>query len=281
MTDLIQYEFAGLPALLGDAWFQRTLDRSVGYCHLRVRRDLDRHAAGPAEPLRVLIAGGIGLIGDELTTFLQSGGHEVVRLVRLPPASRAEIAWDPAAGLLDVTALEGFDAVIHLADAYLGADRGTRARRRRIHDSRVRSTKLLCAALAGLRRPPGVLVAVSTVGYYGDVVGTVDETVPPGPGFLAEVTAASEQAAKPARAGQRSGAASGHEPRIWARAGRRAAPPGGCAGPRLRHSCPVSGDGRTAQGPGRGPGAPHRVGLPLVGADPARCAVLGARHPLG
>ena len=36
-----------------------------------------------------------------LTTFLQSGGHEVVRLVRLPPASRAEIAWDPAAGLLE------------------------------------------------------------------------------------------------------------------------------------------------------------------------------------
>ena len=200
LTDRIHCEPRLMSATLGRAWLQRTMERTLEFCQKRVRRDLDRHADGPAEPLRVLITGSSGLIGRALTAFLESGGHAVVRLVRRPPASPTEIAWDPAAAQIDTAALEGFDAVIHLSGENIGAGRWTAARRRRIRESRVASTELLCGALGGLRRPPAVLVSASAVGYYGDVDGTVDESAPAGDGFLAEVTSAWEQAAEPARA---------------------------------------------------------------------------------
>ncbi len=200
LTDRIEYEPGGLSALPGRAWRGERLERIFRFRHERLRRDLDRHAAAPAGPLRVLITGASGLIGGALTPFLQTGGHEVVRLVRRLPAVPDEIAWDPAAGRIDAGALEGFDAVIHLTGENIGAGRWTAARRRSIRSSRVDSTGLLCKALAGLERPPAVLVSASAVGYYGDVDGTVDESAPAGDGFLAEVTAAWERAADPARA---------------------------------------------------------------------------------
>ncbi len=200
LTDRIQCEPRVMSAILGRAWLRRTMERTLEFCQERVRRDLDRHAAGPAEPLRVLITGSSGLIGRALAAFLESGGHEVVRLVRRPPASPTEVAWDPAAGRIDADALEGFDAVIHLTGENVGAGRWTAARRRRIRESRVGSTELLCGAVAALKRPPAVLVSASAVGYYGEAEGPVDESAPAGDGFLAEVTAAWEQAAAPARA---------------------------------------------------------------------------------
>jgi len=207
LTERIHCEPRLIPATLGRAWRRRTMERTLEFHLERVRRDLDRHAAGPAEPLRVLVTGASGLIGSALTAFLESGGHEVVRLVRRPPASERrspasgrEMAWDPVAGQIEAGALEGSDAVIHLAGENIGAGRWTAARRRRIRSSRVGSTELLCGALAGLERPPAVLVSASAVGYYGDVDGTVDESGPAGDGFLAEVTDAWEQAAEPARA---------------------------------------------------------------------------------
>ena len=200
LHDRITYEL-GLPAaLLGRAWHRRTLERAFRYRHARLRRDLDRHASGPAEPRRVLITGASGLIGGALTAFLTSGGHQVTRLVRRAPAAGGEIAWNPDAGRIDADALDGFDAVFHLAGESIGAGRWTDARRRRIRGSRIASTGLLCGALARLRRPPAVLVSASAVGYYGEADGALDESAPAGDGFLAEVTAAWEQAAEPARA---------------------------------------------------------------------------------
>jgi hypothetical protein len=153
-----------------------------------------------AAPLRVLVSGASGLIGGALTASLDGAGHQVVRLVRRPAASDAEIAWDPGAGQIDTGALEGFGAVIHLSGENIGAGRWTTARRQRIRDSRVASTELLCGALAGLRRPPAMLVSASAIGFYGDSEGPADETTPAGTGFLSEVTAAWEQAAESARA---------------------------------------------------------------------------------
>ena len=152
------------------------------------------------ERLQVLITGSSGLIGRALAASLEGERYQVVRLVRRPAESPAEIAWDPAAGRVDADALEGFGAVIHLAGENIGAGRWTAARRQRIRDSRVASTTLLCGALATLRRPPAVLVSASAIGYYGDSDAAADEAAPAGSGFLSEVTAAWEQAAAPARA---------------------------------------------------------------------------------
>ena len=199
MTDRVYCEPNRIVALAGRAGLRNKVERSLDFCQERVLRDLDRHAFAPAQPLRVLITGASGMIGSTLTVFLESGGHEVVRLVRRPPASDSEVAWDPTSGNIDTAALEGFDAVIHLAGENIAAGRWTKARRRSIRESRVASTELLCSALQRVKQPPSVLLIASAVGFYGETEEPVDESAPVGEGFLAEVTAAWEKAAEPAR----------------------------------------------------------------------------------
>lgn len=155
-------------------------------------------AAAPARVLRVAISGASGLIGTALSVALEREGHAVLPLVRSRRAGPGEIAWDPDAGRIDAAALEGLDAVVHLAGENI-AQRWTPAARTRILESRVRGTGLLADTLASLRRPPEVLVSSSAVGYYGDRGDELlDESSSPGDDFLAGVARAWEGAAEPA-----------------------------------------------------------------------------------
>src|SRR5512139_4121424 len=137
--------------------------------------------------MRVLVSGSSGLVGQTLLPHLADGGHEVVRLVRRPPPlGPLEIAWDPAAGRLDAAALEGLDAAVHLSGESIAAGRWTAGRKRTLRDSRIATTRLLAESLARTARKPRVLVVASATGYYGDRGDTVlDESAPPGEGFLA------------------------------------------------------------------------------------------------
>ncbi|MBN1771223.1 MAG: TIGR01777 family oxidoreductase [Deltaproteobacteria bacterium] len=151
--------------------------------------------------MRVAVTGASGLIGRALGDSLRADGHSVLRLVRGSPAAADERAWDPAAGRLDAAGLEGLDAVVHLAGESIAQERWTAARRERILRSRVDGTTLLARTLAGLRRPPRVLLSGSAVGYYGDRGDELlDETAAGGTGFLADVCRAWEAAAEPASA---------------------------------------------------------------------------------
>jgi len=133
---------------------------------------------------------------------LRAAGHRVDRVSRRPPAAgTTDIQWDPARGLLDPRALEGVDAVVHLAGESIAALRWTPAVKERIRRSRVDGTRLLAETLGRLTRRPRVLVAASGVGYYGDRgEAPLTEESPPGSGFLAEVCREWERAADPARA---------------------------------------------------------------------------------
>jgi uncharacterized protein (TIGR01777 family) len=149
--------------------------------------------------MRVALTGASGLIGSALVPRLEADGHEVVRLVRRPTEAVGEIEWDPLAGKLDPAALDGADAVVHLAGENIGR-RWTGARRRRIRDSRLLGTRLVAEAVASLDPQPALLCA-SAVGYYGQQGdATLTEDAPRGEGFLAEVVEAWESAADPARA---------------------------------------------------------------------------------
>ncbi len=153
--------------------------------------------------MRILVSGSSGLIGSALLPFLLADGHAVTRLVRSKGAGGDEgsILWDPQAGMIEAQALEGFDAVVHLAGENIAGGRWTAARKARIRDSRVKGTQLLAMTLAGLARPPRVLVTASAVGYYGDRGDQLlAEESPPGKGFLAELCREWEMAADPARA---------------------------------------------------------------------------------
>jgi uncharacterized protein (TIGR01777 family) len=111
--------------------------------------------------------------------------------------------WDPDAadGGLDPQAFADVAAVVHLAGAGIADQRWTAARKAQIRDSRVRGTRALATGLAKLDTPPATLVSGSAIGWYGDTGGReVDESAPPGAGFLADVVRDWEQAADPARA---------------------------------------------------------------------------------
>ena len=139
------------------------------------------------EHRRVVVTGSHGLIGSELVATLRRTGDEVTRLVRSATAP-GDAAWDIDASTIDAAALEGHDAVVHLAGAGIGDHRWSDADKREIHDSRTRGTTLLCETLAKLERPPRVLVSGSAVGWYGDRGDEeLSEASAPGRGFLASV----------------------------------------------------------------------------------------------
>ncbi len=184
--------------LVGGA-VERKLRRMFAYRHRVTRDDLAAHHPFVGRtPLRVLVSGAGGLIGGALVPMLTTGGHTVVRLARAESA-RGGIRWNPAAGEIDPAALEGFDAVVHLAGESV-ARRWSAAQKSRILDSRVRGTRLLAETLAKLNDPPKTFVCASAVGFYGAAGNEpCDEQSPSGSGFLAEVCRAWESAADAAR----------------------------------------------------------------------------------
>ncbi len=150
--------------------------------------------------MKVAITGASGLIGGALVPFLTTGGHEVVRLVRRAPRSKDETRWDPEAGEIDAAALEGTDAVVHLAGENIAGGRWTEARKARLRSSRVGPTALLARTLAGLTKKPKVLVSASAIGYYGNRGDEwVTEKDAPADDFLGRLSVEWEAAAEPAR----------------------------------------------------------------------------------
>jgi uncharacterized protein (TIGR01777 family) len=150
--------------------------------------------------MKILISGTHGLIGSALVRALAGQGHAVTRLIRgTPSPGEAAVAWDPESNQIDAASLEGFDAVVHLAGENVAAGRWTADRKARIRTSRVAGTRLLSDSLARLASPPKVLACASAVGYYGDRGEEIlDETSPPGTGFLAGVCRDWEAATEPA-----------------------------------------------------------------------------------
>jgi uncharacterized protein (TIGR01777 family) len=152
--------------------------------------------------MKVAVTGASGLIGSALTASLRASGDQVVTLVRRTPASATEIAWDPLTprGSLAPGALDGTDAVVHLAGAGVADHRWTDSYKEEIRSSRVQGTQGLSEYLAAMDQPPAVLLSGSAIGWYGDTGGReVDESAPAGASFLAGVVRDWEAAAGPAR----------------------------------------------------------------------------------
>lgn len=167
LRDEIEYSAPlGLP--LG--WlFNKKLEPCFRYRHRQTARDLERIRSypGPGSPqsgpaLRIAITGSTGLVGSALSSFLSVAGHQVVPLQRGLEARGQGALWWPEP---DLEALEGLDAVVHLAGEPV-AQLWTKAVRERMYFSRVEGTQRLCEALASLQSPPKTLISASAIGYY-------------------------------------------------------------------------------------------------------------------
>ena len=149
--------------------------------------------------MRISVTGSSGLIGSALVPFLTAQGHEVGRVVRSTTAAGAW-RWDPGAGHVDAGAVNGKDAVVHLAGETIAAGRWSAARKARIRDSRVRGTRVVAEAVARADPRPKALVCASAMGFYGDRGDErLTEASAPGRGFLSEVSREWEEACAPAR----------------------------------------------------------------------------------
>jgi hypothetical protein len=148
----------------------------------------------------VVISGATGLVGSALARALAGAGHRVLRLRRGGVTSGDDIGWDPDAGRIDAPALEGVDAVVHLAGEGIGERKWTEEQKRRIRDTRRRGTSIVSAAIASRERKPQVFVSASAVGYYGGTRGdqVLTEDSAPGDDFLARVCQEWEQETAPA-----------------------------------------------------------------------------------
>lgn len=138
--------------------------------------------------MKIAISGSSGLVGRNLTRFLHGKGYAIVRLVRRAPSAADELFWNPENELLDPGALRDIDVIINLSGESIASGRWTKAKKEKILHSRVSATKTLCKTVLAMDRPPQVLINASAIGYYGSSEGIeVDESSPPGAGFLAEV----------------------------------------------------------------------------------------------
>ncbi|MBK6265540.1 TIGR01777 family oxidoreductase [Marivirga sp. S37H4] len=149
-------------------------------------------------PDKILISGGSGLIGMELSKLLMENGFEVAHLTRSKEANfpYKQFEWDIPAQKIEEEAMEFADAVIHLAGASVADKRWTDKRKKQIIKSRTESASLLRKAIERQGRKIQYFIGASGVNYYGVDTGDqlMTEEDPAGESFLPNVCKKWEQA---------------------------------------------------------------------------------------
>lgn len=154
--------------------------------------------------MRIIITGATGLIGKSLCKQLNPN-YEIVALSRNIERAQTSLGpnvkivkWDGISTNQLAKYIDGAFAVINLAGAPIASGRWTHAKKQRILQSRLDATKAIADAIVSAKNKPRVLIQSSAIGYYGfGHTEALDETSPPGEGFLADVCKEWEFQAKP------------------------------------------------------------------------------------
>ena len=146
----------------------------------------------------ILLAGGTGLIGEQLIAKLIAEGHQVAILSRRPIkiAGVKTFIWDVYGKTIDEAAFIGIDTVINLTGEGIADKPWTDERKQKIIDSRVKSAALIFEAIQKNGAEVKSYISASAVGYYADRGDEIlDEESAAGTGFLADCCIAWENAA--------------------------------------------------------------------------------------
>ncbi|MBE0697742.1 MAG: NAD-dependent epimerase/dehydratase family protein, partial [Anaerolineaceae bacterium] len=160
--------------------------------------------------MKVLLAGGSGLIGQALACRLLENGHQVWGLTRTPQGKYSSesnqegvvwVGWDGRTTQGWGHLAGQVDAIINLSGANIGERRWTEARKRVIRASRVEAGKAIVAAVEQSTHRPALVIQIAGVGYYGPHGDEpLDEQSPPGKDYLASVAVDWENVTKPVTA---------------------------------------------------------------------------------
>lgn len=118
----------------------------------------------------VIIAGGSGLVGKNLTKLLLEKGFNVSWYSRSPKSNDEvrQYMLDYKTGTIDTTPLQNANTIVNLAGAPISGKRWTKSFKKEILESRVETTKLLLNAISNSTNKPSTYVQASAVGYYGN-----------------------------------------------------------------------------------------------------------------
>jgi uncharacterized protein (TIGR01777 family) len=120
--------------------------------------------------MSILITGGTGLLGKQLTDELIIKGHNVSHLSRKPGSNAAvkTFLWDVHKGTIDPECVEGIDTIIHLAGEGIAEKRWTEERKKVMVESRTKSIGLIYDLLRSKPHQVKNIISASATGYYSD-----------------------------------------------------------------------------------------------------------------
>ena len=119
--------------------------------------------------MKVLIAGGTGLIGKKIISLLSQKGFEINLLSRkkvMIPGVNSFI-WNPENMEIDPAAFKDVDSVINLSGAGIAEERWTEKRKNIILESRIKAVDTLKKGIIDSDNKPKSFIGASATGYYG------------------------------------------------------------------------------------------------------------------
>lgn len=145
--------------------------------------------------MNVLIFGGTGFVGRNLTEELAANGYKVCVVTRnykkniKPFGNKVQlIQWDNISPLSSIYEIQQVDVVINLSGESIGNSRWTKSKKEKILASRIKTTSAIVAAINNDFIKPKVFINASAVGYYGPCGDEeITESDEVGQDFLAQV----------------------------------------------------------------------------------------------
>ena len=155
--------------------------------------------------MKIIIAGGSGFIGRDITDRLSKSGYSIYILSRKPKQNEklsnenvSIVEWDMRNIKKLTEIFSGDYGIINLAGENISTGRWTEVKKARILHSRLHSVRALAEATElSSEAKPKFFIQGSAIGYYdayGDDIS--DEDSPKGSGFLSDVVAKMEELTK-------------------------------------------------------------------------------------